>query len=154
MQEFYLRLVRLPLHVEAAVLPNDDGTFDIYVNESLPEEQRRRAFDHEVRHIRLDHLYRCDPVALGELEADGKQPVCPPPPAAIPAPEQPPEAACPPGPIPAPPQAPRRELRLPQVTRREREYAAALSRRLNAEWARDPAGTHARLEDRWLFDVR
>ena len=192
MQEFYLRLVRLPPHVEATVLPNQDGTFDIYVNESLPEEQQRRAFDHEVRHIQLDHLYNCDPVSLNELEADGKRSSA----AAPPAPEPGavhagpvlPEPA-PPGPVssepihadplrrqPSPipalsgavrpePDCPapgdtrdktslRRGLRLPQATRREREQLASLTRRLDADWARDPMGTHARLEDKWLFDVR
>ncbi|WP_195376746.1 hypothetical protein [Anaerotruncus rubiinfantis] len=77
MQEFYMRQVKLPPHVEATVLPNDDGTFDIYVNSELPEEKQREAFDHEVRHIKLDHLYNYDPVVINELEADEQITVSP-----------------------------------------------------------------------------
>jgi hypothetical protein len=50
-------------------LPNDDGTFDVYVNINLPDELQRRAIDHELRHIRKDHFYNDDPVWLNEQEA-------------------------------------------------------------------------------------
>lgn len=70
MREFYMRRIKLPSDVEAAVLPNDDGTFDIYVNSELPEEKQREAFAHEVRHIKLDHLYNNDPVSVNEREAN------------------------------------------------------------------------------------
>jgi len=51
------------------VLPNDDGTFDIYINEILPEEIQNKALEHELEHIRRDHLYNDDPVGRNEKEA-------------------------------------------------------------------------------------
>lgn len=53
-------------------LPNDDCTFDIYINANLPEEWQRQALDHELEHIRRDHFYNEDPVWLNEQEADDK----------------------------------------------------------------------------------
>ena len=65
----FVRSVPLPEAVRAVVLPNDDGTFDIYINSTLPEELQLRALDHELEHIRRDHLYNDDPVWLNEQEA-------------------------------------------------------------------------------------
>lgn len=65
----FVRLVSLPEAVKAVVLPNDDGTFDIYINANLPDELQNRALEHELRHIRKDHFYNDDPVWLNEQEA-------------------------------------------------------------------------------------
>lgn len=65
----FIRTVPLPGAVRAVVLPNDDGTFDIYINSSLPDELRRRALEHELAHIRKDHFYNDDPVWRNEAEA-------------------------------------------------------------------------------------
>ena len=62
MNEFFVRIVQLPSHVEACVTPNDDGTFSIYVNALLSENARERAVQHEIEHIAKDHLYCLDPV--------------------------------------------------------------------------------------------
>jgi len=65
----FVRTVALPRGVRAVVLPNDDGTFDIYINARLPEELQRAALQHELKHIRKDHFYNDDPVWLNEKEA-------------------------------------------------------------------------------------
>ena len=65
----FVRTVPLPLAVRAVTLPNEDGTFDIYLNANLPDELQRKALDHELRHIRKDHFYNDDPVWLNEKEA-------------------------------------------------------------------------------------
>ncbi len=65
----FIRPIDLPNAVRAVTIPNDDGTFDIYVNVNLPEELQRRAIDHELKHIRKDHFYNDDPVWLNEQEA-------------------------------------------------------------------------------------
>lgn len=65
----FVRMIGLPDTVPAVVLPNDDGTFDIYINANLPEEMQNRALEHELEHIRRDHLYNDDPVGLNEREA-------------------------------------------------------------------------------------
>lgn len=68
----FVRLIPLPEAVRAVTLPNDDCTFDIYINANLPEELQRKALDHELEHIRKDHFYNDDPVWLNEQEADSK----------------------------------------------------------------------------------
>lgn len=65
----FVRTVSLPETVRAVVLPNDDGTFDIYINSRLPDELRQKALTHELAHIRKDHFYNDDPVWLNESEA-------------------------------------------------------------------------------------
>lgn len=66
----FVRLIRFPsAAVRAVTLPNDDGTFDIYINERLPEELRQKALEHELKHIRKDHFYNEDPVWINEEEA-------------------------------------------------------------------------------------
>lgn len=65
----FVRMIALPNTVQAVVLPNDDGTFDIYLNSNLPEAIQIKALEHELEHIRQDHLYNDDPVGKNEQEA-------------------------------------------------------------------------------------
>ena len=66
---FFVRLVPLPDHVEGVVLPNEDGTYDIYINARLPVELRLAVLMHEVEHIKKDHFYDERPVWANEAEA-------------------------------------------------------------------------------------
>ena len=54
--DYYVRLVELPPAIDGTVVPNDDGSFDIYLNSRNPEEKRRIWLEHELEHIRLDHF--------------------------------------------------------------------------------------------------
>lgn len=65
----FVRMIPLPDTVPAVTIPNDDGTFDVYINANLPEERQNRALEHELEHIRKDHFYNDDPVWLNEQEA-------------------------------------------------------------------------------------
>ena len=56
----------------AAVMPNPDGGYDILVNTLYPEEAQRRALEHELEHLRREHLHRGESVALQEREARGE----------------------------------------------------------------------------------
>ena len=66
---YFVRFLALPSSVEGVTLPNNDGTYDIYINVNLPVEKRREALAHELQHIRFDHLYNNDPIWLNEQEA-------------------------------------------------------------------------------------
>ena len=66
--EYYVRLVSLPGSVEGVSLPNSDGSFDIYINETLSPSRREKTLRHELNHIFHDHFYR-DDLAVGEIEA-------------------------------------------------------------------------------------
>ena len=69
MGNVYVRTVSLPPSVRAVTLPNDDATFDIYINAELPEELQVKALEHELEHIRLGHFYDEAPVGENEREA-------------------------------------------------------------------------------------
>lgn len=66
----FVRSIPLPEAVRAVTLPNDDCTFDIYINANLPEELQFKALEHELKHIRKDHFYDDDPVWLNEANAE------------------------------------------------------------------------------------
>lgn len=57
MTDYFVRFVVMPPHINAVTLPNDDGTFDIYINSLLDETQKREALAHELKHIKKDHFY-------------------------------------------------------------------------------------------------
>lgn len=65
----FVRIISLPVSVRAVTLPNDDCTFDIYINSNLPQELQQKALEHELKHIRKNHFYNDDPVWLNEKEA-------------------------------------------------------------------------------------
>lgn len=65
----FVRLVSFPKTIRAVTLPNDDGTFDIYINSDLPKELQHKALIHELEHIRRDHFYNDDPVWINEQDA-------------------------------------------------------------------------------------
>ena len=72
MTETYVRVVPLPPKVEGVTLPNDDGTFDVYINARLSPARRQETLEHELRHIRGDHFYLDMPVSRMERQADGE----------------------------------------------------------------------------------
>ena len=72
MTDAYIRLVSLPPRVEGVTLPNDDGSFDIYINARLSPARRQETLEHELRHIRGDHFYLDMPIARMERQADGE----------------------------------------------------------------------------------
>lgn len=65
----FVRTIALPEAVHAVTIPNDDCTFDIYINANLPQELQERALKHELEHIQRDHFYNDDPVWVNEEEA-------------------------------------------------------------------------------------
>lgn len=55
--EYFIRLISLPPHINGVTVPNDDGTFEVYINSSLCEKRKIEAIKHELRHIKKDHFY-------------------------------------------------------------------------------------------------
>ena len=72
MTDYYLRLVELPRKVEGVTVPNDDGSFDIYINSLLSPQRRREVLEHELAHIRREHFYLDMPISLMERQAEGE----------------------------------------------------------------------------------
>lgn len=72
MNEYYVRRLDFPNRsVKAATFPNDDGTFDIYLNTLYPPSVQEEALRHELRHIQLGHFYSEKSIRQKEAEADG-----------------------------------------------------------------------------------
>ena len=71
--DLFVRFLPFPNRaVRAAVMPNDEGSYDILVNTLYPEETQRRALEHELEHLRREHLDRGESVFLQEAEARGE----------------------------------------------------------------------------------
>lgn len=69
--DYFVHLVPFPSGpVDGMVTPNDDGTFTIYLNSNVSEARRKKALEHELNHIRMDHFYDDASVEVKEMEAD------------------------------------------------------------------------------------
>ena len=51
MKEIVVRLMPLPMHVRAFTIMDAQGDYNIYINDAMSAEQRRRSFAHEKQHI-------------------------------------------------------------------------------------------------------
>ena len=50
--DYFVHVVPFPvLSVGGMVMPNDDGTFSIYINSRLSRERQKQALRHELKHI-------------------------------------------------------------------------------------------------------
>lgn len=65
-----VRYYPLEYHVEGVTLPNDDNTYDIYINSLICKEKQDAALKHELEHIAQNHLYDYNDVAIDELLAN------------------------------------------------------------------------------------
>lgn len=71
--DYFVRVVEFPNAANrAAVYTNDDGTYDIYLNSRYPD--LIEGYEHEVRHLLLDHFDTSKPISRVEKEADGAIP--------------------------------------------------------------------------------
>jgi len=68
--DVFIRVIPLPMGSEALVLPNEDDTYDVYVNANLCRAKQREALDHELKHIKKGHLWSVLPIKQIEAEAN------------------------------------------------------------------------------------
>lgn len=61
-RDFFVREAPFPYSVKSAVIPNDDGSFSIYINGKLSPDQKVKALDHEIMHIQNDDFYNGKPI--------------------------------------------------------------------------------------------
>ena len=55
--EYCVRMIDFPGDIHGATRLSEDGFVNIYINDQLSPMGRRRAFDHEQRHIDNDDFY-------------------------------------------------------------------------------------------------
>ena len=60
-------MIQLPGDIKAIVRVDLDGFPSIYINDSLSPEARKRAFMHELRHLRRNDMY--NDRSIEEVEA-------------------------------------------------------------------------------------
>jgi len=72
--DYYVRVVALPATVRGVTVPNEDGTFSVYINSLYGDGAQREALEHELEHLARDHFYTNAPVAEQEAEASGRAP--------------------------------------------------------------------------------
>lgn len=70
--DYFVRYIDFPERVEGVTVPNNDGTFDIYINRQICPNKQQLKLKHELRHIRNNHFYN-DILSIRsiEKEADG-----------------------------------------------------------------------------------
>lgn len=55
--DFVVRMVPLPGTIGGAVRLSEDGFANIYINDNMSQEARKKAFDHERRHIENNDFF-------------------------------------------------------------------------------------------------
>lgn len=70
MNDFFVRFVALPFAIKGCMLPNDDGTYSIYINSRISTFEQRRTLEHELIHIEQDDLYSLLPIEIIEDNAE------------------------------------------------------------------------------------
>ncbi len=65
-----VRYVTFPQSVEGVTIPNNDGTFDVYINDIFCDEKKKAILEHELKHLHLDHFYIELPIGAIEAEAN------------------------------------------------------------------------------------
>ena len=65
-----VRCVELPCSIGGYVTPNDDDTFNIYINSNLSEDKQKSALLHELRHISRGHYWQAGDIIAQEADAD------------------------------------------------------------------------------------
>ena len=70
MNDEAVRMVNLPGTIHGAVRISEDGFANIYINDQLSPQARRKAYDHERKHIDNDDFYNDEPIQKIEGATD------------------------------------------------------------------------------------
>lgn len=70
--EVFCYFVDMPCKIGATAVPNEDGTFTVYVNSRLSIEKQKESYLHELRHIKGDDFYKNLSVQVIEFKAHSK----------------------------------------------------------------------------------
>lgn len=55
--DYFIRYMQMPYKIYAFVMPNDDGTYSVYLDPRRDEEHQRSDLAHELLHIVRGDLY-------------------------------------------------------------------------------------------------
>lgn len=68
MIDYQVFLMQLPGKVNEAVTPNEDGSYTVFIDETLSPEYRKKAFIHAMKHIKSNDFEKYDVQSI-EAEA-------------------------------------------------------------------------------------
>lgn len=71
MEDVIIRLAKIP--TPGVTVLDEDGNYNIYIDDRLTFEERRKVADHEMNHIRMNHFFLNTPVAECEHEAGARR---------------------------------------------------------------------------------
>lgn len=66
MDAVIIRKIDLPVGINGLTVLDENGDYNIYINDRLSHDQQSVAFRHEVEHIRRGHFYSYDDLLLIE----------------------------------------------------------------------------------------
>lgn len=64
--DYYIRVIKLPEGIKAMIIPNDDGTFSMYLDSRRTWEQWLDDWEHEIWHILRNDFYNGQPIWVVE----------------------------------------------------------------------------------------
>ena len=66
MEKVFVRLQNLPWKVNGFTILDADGDYNVYINARLSQDGQRKAYRHELRHIRRGDFYNDLPIRKAE----------------------------------------------------------------------------------------
>lgn len=69
LENIICRVVDLPHHIGGTTALDEDGNCNVYINARLSYEAARKAYQHELEHIKKKHFWSNKPIHLIEKEA-------------------------------------------------------------------------------------
>lgn len=70
MYDVFVRLLKLPNKVKGVTVTDSDGAYCVFVNSEISENEQKKALEHELKHIKLQHFYNNLPLIINESEAE------------------------------------------------------------------------------------
>ena len=64
-----IRTLDLPIGVNGLTVLDENGDYNVYLNDRLSYDGQANAFRHEVEHIKQGHFYRSEDIKLFEEQA-------------------------------------------------------------------------------------
>ncbi len=70
MDDIIYRLVKLPNKINAVTVIDENGDYNVYINENLTYEEQLKSYKHEKKHIKKNHFYQDKAIDKCEKEAN------------------------------------------------------------------------------------
>lgn len=69
MDAVIIRKIDLPIGINGITVLDENGDYNIYINDKLSNDQQCEAFRHEIEHIKQGHFYSYEDLIVIEDQA-------------------------------------------------------------------------------------